>query len=649
MTVKPRESFRFKLTLWVTLVTVAVFTIVLIAVMYLAGNEVRTGVRNTVNGKLDYVIQNVNGYMQRTELAAANLHSTVSSPHMIHNPDSIYALFREFLETNPSIQGVNLAYAKGQMPGHADGCCPYVMHTATGFISQDLYLKKDYFNHEWYKVPYTTRRPYWTRPFRETNGTLICSYCMPVTDRHGNVTKVLILDVSLDRLTDNLQHIRPYPHSIITIIDDGGTFIAHPNHSYILNESVHTLMQKSSYEPNREILQSIKSGKRGNGNYRDNDGKVYVYHAPIGYAGWTAILEVPHRDVGRGMDHLVIVIIVLMLVGVIALGLVCHIVISRLANPLEQFALAARQISHGDFNISLPVVRQRNELYDLRSALTTMRTSLDRYIKRLTESTNRHAQIENELATARRIQMAMVPDAMAANALPHQIDICGRLIPARAVDGDLYDYLQVGDSLYFCIGDVSGKGIPASLVMAITRTLFRNLARKAPSTAEIANNLNSALVDGNDEMMFVTMLIGRIDISTHRLTLCNCGHNHPVVNAVIEDADTMQLAVDGQPRYLDNMPTNLPIGIQTDYQYTEVSMTVEPGTELILYTDGITEAENTSHDLFGEERLIKSVQHLPFMHTTSQSVGQIINDVNAYTIGAEQSDDITVLSVMINE
>lgn len=649
MTVKIRESFKLRLILWVIGVSSLLFSLVLAAVIFFAGNEVRRGVRELANARLDQIVSSVNHFIEKTELSAGNL-STLSEVTLAEaGSEGAYTLCQYFLEDTPNVQGVAIAYPKGSVPGHEGGYCPYVMRTDTGYTKQDLFLVKDYFQYDWYKIPCTTRKPYWTRPFHETNGSVICSYCLPVFDQRDSLSCVLIVDINLGMVSDALQTIRPYPHSCITVVDDQGTFVAHPNHEFILNESVQSLSEKAQTAPDLQAMAEIRLGQRGRGVFKIDGKKHYLYHAPIPHLGWTATLEVPHEDVGKNMDRLFLLMISLMVLGILTLGTVCLIIINRLARPLEKFAVAARKISHGDFNIELPVVRQRNELYDLRCALAAMKSSLDRYITQLTESSKNTARIEGELNIARRIQLAMVPRNTPYFPSRTEIDICGTLIPAKAVGGDLYDYILIDDKFIFCIGDVSGKGVPASLFMAITRSLFRNIVKHTTSPANIAQALNEAISENNEENMFVTMFIGCMDFSTGKFTVCNCGHNPPVTTGQIVDPTTMQVVLTDHPHMMQGVPANIPVGVFPDFKYQEITMHVEPGVKLLLYTDGVTEAENLNHELFGDDRLLQSLESMSANVDSKALTKKLLNDLHQFTEGAEQSDDITMLCFVYKE
>lgn len=648
MTVKPRESFKLKLCLWVVGISVVTFAAVVAACLYFVKKEVRSDLDAVVNAKLDYALRALDEGLTTTQVSAENFVSISRSPLVANRRDSIYSLMQHFLIANPRIQGVAVGYEPGVVKGHEDGFAPYVMRTANGFICRDVSEIKEYRKAEWYSKAKETGKSHWTKPFYESNDSvIITAYTTPLTDAEGKVYAVAAIDLNLNVMADSLQSLRPYPSAMLTVIDKDGMFVAHPNRDYIMNETMESLIEKADYAPNLDILDEIKSGKRGKDEYYTKEDKMFLYYAPVAKNGWTITLEVPRKEIAKGYDKMFRAILMDMIIGIILLLLVSLFIIDRIAKPLEKFAEAARKIAHGDFNVKLPVVRERNELYDLRAALASMGSSLNKYMDDLEETTKSKAIIEGELNIARKIQMAMIPKIFPPYPEREEVDIHASLVPAKAVGGDLYDYILDGDDFYFCIGDVSGKGVPASLFMAITRTLFRNIAVTKKSPAKIANAMNDAISEGNDENMFVTMYIGRCNIKSGELSFCNCGHNAPVTNGVVvgQEGEKLLIGPSDNPHFLQHAPTNIPIGVFSGFEYQEIEMRINPGVSIFLYTDGVTEAENKQKVLYGEERLLSVIRDCTSASTAKEIVEKVDADIHEHTLLADQSDDITMLCV----
>ena len=225
-----------------------------------------------------------------------------------------------------------------------------------------------------------------------------------------------------------------------------------------------------------------------------------------------------------------------MLLALLLVYFICRRYIRSAVKPLHQLANSADEVAQGNFQAPLPDIRHDDEIRQLRDSFHDMQESLTGYIERLKETTASKAAIENELKVAHRIQMNMLPKPFSytpneseAKALAAVPVIRGQLTPAKDVGGDLYDYFVRGDSLFFCIGDVSGKGVPAALVMAVTRSLFRNISAHTAEPHRIMIALNNALSEGNDANMFVTLFVGVLQLETGKLRYCNAGHDAPLL------------------------------------------------------------------------------------------------------------------------
>ena len=256
----------------------------------------------------------------------------------------------------------------------------------------------------------------------------------------------------------------------------------------------------------------------------------------------------------------------------------------------------------------------------------------------LEETTTAKERIESDLRIARNIQMGMVPHTFPER---DDVDLYASMTPAKEVGGDLYGYLLVpakeegqGDKLYFALGDVSGKGVPASLFMAQATRLFLTLAKQQMMPAEICDHLNDALSgEDNETGMFVTMFVGLVDLQTGHLDFCNAGHNPPV------------LVGDGTTEFIEMEP-NAPIGLWPGLEYVGEEIKDISNRPLFVYTDGLNEAENRQQEQFTDERLLEILQTTPF-ESSQQTIELLREQVEAHRDGAEPNDDLTMLCVRV--
>ena len=272
-------------------------------------------------------------------------------------------------------------------------------------------------------------------------------------------------------------------------------------------------------------------------------------------------------------------------------------------------------------------LHKRRSTHRLRVAHEKLQVAYDQ----LEEATAHRERIESELRIARDIQMSMVP-----NIFPNRegLDIYAKIEPAKEVGGDLYGYLLMGDELYFCLGDVSGKGVPASLFMAQATRLFRTLATQHMMPAEIATRMNAALSEDNEQGMFVTLFIGCIDLKEGSMNFCNAGHNPPYIGDKLGG------------EFLEMLP-NAPIGLWPGLEYDGERIDDINGKMLVVYSDGLNEAENREQEQFGDDQILELLQTMPEA-SAQQTIEALYGAVQEHRDGAEPNDDLTIMSIRIN-
>ena len=247
--------------------------------------------------------------------------------------------------------------------------------------------------------------------------------------------------------------------------------------------------------------------------------------------------------------------------------------------------------------------------------------------------------VKNELHIARSIQMAMLPKSFPPYPNREDITIYGQLTPAKEVGGDLFDFYIRDDKLFFCIGDVSGKGVPASLVMAVTKASFRTISAHESQPECIVSLINDTIAEENETNMFVTLFLGVLDLKTGDMSYCNAGHDAPIL-----------ISKDGKRIGLMKVESNLPVGVMKGWKYKRQENIIDGGTTIFLYTDGLNEAENIDHGQFGEERMLDVARKMSAKGNVSpeQLIKQMVKAVHDFVGEAEQSDDLTMMTIQYN-
>ena len=335
-----------------------------------------------------------------------------------------------------------------------------------------------------------------------------------------------------------------------------------------------------------------------------------------------------------------IIFITLSLSLLILILLFGYFLAKHLTKPIFKLMDGAREIGTGhlDYKIEL---HTGDELEQLGDTFNKMASDLQTYIRNLNRAACDKQRVESELKAAAEIQLSMLPGKFPPFPERTDVDVYARMIPAREVGGDLYDFVFVDDKhLFFAVGDVSGKGIPAALFMATAKTLMRGFARSGLSPAKILHMANNYLADENDTGMFITVFCGILDCSTGEAVCCNAGHNPP-----------LRLSADGYSSFI-KLPACFPLGpFATEFNsvYTEEHLTLKKGESLFLYTDGVTEALNLGNELFGEGRLKLALAAAPLSsNPLKETVDVLLRILHEHAADAPQSDDITMMVIQYN-
>jgi sigma-B regulation protein RsbU (phosphoserine phosphatase) len=365
-------------------------------------------------------------------------------------------------------------------------------------------------------------------------------------------------------------------------------------------------------------------------------GKLWINYRGLPSSHWSVAVIYPAKEMFAGLRKINYILLFLIIAGLLLLSFFTVKIINNLTEPLKHFAVSARLIAEGNFNVRLPEIKTEDEMKELYNSFSYMQKELSEYIVNLKETTTAKEKIESELRIAKEIQMAMIPHIFPP--FPHlpQVDVFAVLKSAKEVGGDLYDFFIIdGDKFCFAIGDVSGKGVPASLYMAVTRTLVRSISDKEKSPSAIVSSLNKSLSSNNESSMFVTFFLGVLDLTTGELKYCNAGHNPPVV-----------IRQKGEIVMFDKT-SFIPVGLFEDFEYGESTLQFGSGDKIFLYTDGVSEAEDAENRLFGDDNLMRIIS----LNNDSSPRGLIKKMEEAVAVhvnGHTQSDDITMMTISYN-
>lgn len=630
-----RKSLSTMLSLWIVLFAAVIFVASLGYMFYESRCAVKEEAINRATQVLDNTVQRVINILDRVEVATNNT-DWLPVRHL-DAPDSMFVYCRRILENNPDLNGCSIAFEPYYFKERGKYFSAYSNHDSDTIVTiQEGNEYYDYFSMDWYQQCKLLDRPCWTEPFIDYNpggiasSEMIASYCKPMKDKHKQYIGTISVDISLNWLSKTISAVKPYPNSYSIMIGAGGTYFVHPDSTKLFYQTILTETLVKEDTARVSLAHAMLNGEEGMHQLNFDGVNSYVFYKPIGKTGWSVAIVCPESDIFGGYNRLYRVVIAIVALGLILMLYVFSRIIRRKLQPLGLLARQAETIASGQFDAKLHQDKRNDEIGQLSESFSFMQQSIVEYIDVLKETTASKAAIENELKVASDIQMSMVPRIFPAFPNRKDIDLYAEMTPAKEVGGDLYDFFIQNERLYFCVGDVSGKGIPASLFMAITRNMFRIIAQQGMMPAEIAENINVFLAKDNERGMFVTMFIGVADLCTGRLEYCNCGHNAPIL--------------DGQ--FLKMQYDNQPLGLWEDDPFYGETIEDIRGKQLLIYTDGLNEAENQNKELLGNKRLLKLMSDSASLDSR-QVIDMLRETVEQHRAGADPNDDLTLMCLKL--
>ncbi len=584
-------------------------------------------ITSTIDEKLGLIEQGIHDAIFYTEQSMGDYDAMV---------DVLYNL----VACNPNVYGAALAFEPRYFPDRGEFFMPYVFRDEKEELQLKWHGGDEYNYHymDWYLIPKLLNKPYWSEPY--VDDVFMSTYTVPLRDRGGEIIGVITADVSLELLTELVVDLKPYENSYAVMISRNGYYLAHNDSSLVLNDTFFTHTQElgsnSSHEEIRDLGERMVAQQSGNTTITIGGKRHYAFYAPIKRAGWSIVAASQVRDVLSGLRSMAAGMVFVLISGLIVVFLFVWAVVKSVTWPLTKFTDTASVIAKGNFDAPLPEVDNRDEVYDLREAFVNMQHSLKNYIEELNSTTKARERIESELEIATTIQMGMLPTIFPPHPNLPDVDLFATLIPAKEVGGDLYDFFVSKGKLYFTVGDASGKGVPASLLMAVTSSLFRSVAAHIADPAQILYNINNSIAETNDANMFITLFVGELDLDSGEMIYASAGHNAPV------------LLRDGKASFIEVDPA-LPLGAMSDISYGTKRMTLTPADALLLYSDGLTEAENKAQDLYSDERLLEVVEGIGAGSKAVDILSRVKESVDTFVDGNEQSDDLTMLALKLKE
>ena len=632
-----RRKLSVRVSLWVVFFAAIIFNVALGFLFYQARETVRQEAISRATTILDKTSLRVEGILNRVEVAS-NMTKWLVERHP-DKADSMFVYSRGMLQNNPDFYNCSIAFEPYYFKDKGRYFSAY-----TKFIGDSIRTIQggsdhyQYFFADWYLMSQLLGKPCWTEPYMDLDVTtntseMVTSYCQSIKDKHGQVIGVINTSLSITWLSHTISAVKPYPNSYSIMIGRGGTYFVHPDTTKITRQTIFTQTLEQPDTALTALGYAMQRGEEGMKQMHIDGKDCYVFYKPLGQTGCSMAIVCPEHDIFVGFDRLRSTIMGIVSVGLLLMLYFFIRIITRELKPLRRLAQEAETIASGQFEAELPDFKRVDEIGQLTHSFGNMQQSLVKYIDELKSTTAQKASIESDLRIASDIQMGMLPETFPTREDRDDVQLFASLTPAKEVGGDLFDFYFRDEKLFFCIGDVSGKGVPASLFMAVTRSTFRTVSAHESMPDRIIMTMNKTISDMNKTHMFVTLFVGVLDLPTGRLHYCNAGHDAPL----LVGAGVGELPCE----------SNIPVGFMPDWKFVPQEAQIFTGTTILLFTDGLTEAMDAKKDMFQIERVNEvAAQALSQGHQEPRLlISQMTDAVHAFVGDAEQSDDLTMMAI----
>ena len=513
-----------------------------------------------------------------SDIQVATVNTVPQLEENLDNPDQMLKLMERMVQLNPEISSCGISFKENYYPKKGRAFCPYAARRDSTVVVETLGGDDyPYLHAKWFTEALQADSGYWSKPFfsNDKDKTPTVAYMVPIRDKNRQTVAVLGVDVSLtglsqDLLRDSLSITTIHEkdsaewqshYDVYTfLIDQQGNYLMHPDSKRIVKGNILTKAKESNDSTYLHLARQMVAGETEDWEdlYMETmmiDGcESVVFYKTIDQCHWTIAIVMPSivfKIVGYIFGGFLFFLIFIALIVVSFVG---YHLIRQGVMPVRMLAWSAKEVAKGNFEAPLPTIAYRDEICELRDSFATMQQSLMTYMENLKEKTAKEAAINNELEVAHKLQMSMIPQKFPAFPKRTDIDLYGSQTPAKSIGGDLFDFFIRNEQLFFCIGDVSGKGIPAALVMTVIHHLFRIVSNREDDPKRIVEIMNESYAADNKSLTFCTFFLGVLDLKTRLLRYCNAGHEAPYL---ITGAEMEKIKV----------TPNLPLGLVETKKY----------------------------------------------------------------------------------
>jgi sigma-B regulation protein RsbU (phosphoserine phosphatase) len=640
-----RHSLRTRLVLLSSLSSVLMMAAVAVVFYVAMRGLLVENARSDMRDLAQQATRGLEATLGSVQVSAAALAANASG--IGREPLNLRTLLHSAVMSDEDIFGAMLIIEPGRLSPEDPGFSWYVRRSVTGrFESSVADLGYDYRVMPWYIRTTTAERPWWSEPYANaaTGGTLYTTYNLAlrrpgIGGLPGVAIGMVSLDVPVARLSALLGELPSDAELRPVLFSPELQVVLHPNPALRMKASLPAMVGDGGRTDLAPLLQALQKGEgleiehvtAAAGFDSPKGERRYTLAYPVDDTGWAFALSASNGYVVSRLNRITLWGLLAGLLGVLVGMALVRRTSGLIARPIEDLTESARHFALGEFDYPLAHVKRVDEVGVLARAFDRARSSIKQQMEEIADMGAARMKIEREFNIARDIQLAMLPTGMRFQADDVHVEMHGLLQPAKAVGGDFYNLFERdGDAVWFVIGDVSDKGVPAALFMTRTMTVLEVAAQLGGSPGRALKEAAKHLVAGNETCMFATVLCGVLELRTGALSLASAGHEAPVL-----------LHADGRREFLP-VPSEEPLGVSVADDYPVWRGRLLPGDTLFTYTDGITEAFDRGNEAFGTQRLLDALD--PALDAKAQCK-RVVDAANSFAGDAPQSDDITVFAL----
>ncbi len=623
-----KRTLRSQLELWTIVSTSVIFIIVFGIIHIWVSGKAKADIESSSQILASYYSEKfAHSFKLSTEIA--NWMAVPIQTGLVADPVQLKTYMKQALLANPQLYGISVAFEPGTYKTGQKYYAPYYHYQGDDIAYVQRGTEEyNYFRRDWYTAAREAGKGIWTEPYYDDGAAeiLMVSYSVPVFD-NKRFCGVVTVDLSLEDIRDEIDTLALPYGGYAFILSRLGRYIAYPDPVLVMG---HELESANSELYEAMTGKNIGFIKAPDPHYRKT---AWIFYRPIDRTEFSVAVIYPVANVLKPVRRFQMLLLAIALCALGALYVMAVRVARTITDPITELADRVKSLGNLDFMSSLTISTSNYEIWQLTVAFNKMMNALKKHIADIRSMTTEKERLAGELEVAARIQNSILPNRFPPFPDRGEIDLYAVNLPAKEMGGDFYDYFFIDDDhLGFVIADVSDKGVPAAIFMAISRTVIKSTAFRTGSPAECLTLANSLLCAENEECMFVTVFYGVMDIRTGKISYANAGHNPPFV-----------IGADGVVKMLDSTG-DLPLGVANDATYASRETVVGIGDHIYLYTDGVTEAANISQELFSEARLRNHLETV-YDSVPSHVVMETVTGLQQFSETAEQSDDITILSI----